>query len=244
MSANSGLQGICPVCNHNYNEHNKYRCKGWDRGGRKNKEYKQCKVNWYICQHSDHGYQTCHPCTSHPGGGPSGTGPDGSFHQPHNSEEYEADWDYDVVKGELYYEDNKGKRHYRDEAGPSADYYQYSAGPSTTQQSTVDEMSLAMQQTSLNDPAQPGHARHDSKDSEDPLHSTPRSYNKRKESKAKQAGFYEAKTKKEGDKIVFRDVSDTKVRTRRKEWIYDNDNNYYYYVRSNGDIYWVDKLPK
>ena len=92
MSASSGLSGVCNVCNHFNNEHNRFKCNGTNKkkAGKGKYTYEKCKVWWYICQQGGHdsagdqsiAYMVCHGCEAHPGGGPDGSGPDGTFYTP------------------------------------------------------------------------------------------------------------------------------------------------------------------
>ena len=92
MSASSGLSGTCGVCNHSYNEHNRFRCGGSDKKktGKGKYTYQRCKPWWCICQQGGHdfagdrsnAYMVCHGCEAHPGGGPDGSDPGGTYYTP------------------------------------------------------------------------------------------------------------------------------------------------------------------
>jgi hypothetical protein len=52
--------------------------------------YEKCKTWWYVCQQGGHdfagdrsnAYMVCRGCEAHPGGGPDGSGPDGTYYTP------------------------------------------------------------------------------------------------------------------------------------------------------------------
>jgi hypothetical protein len=92
MSASSSLSGDCSVCAHSYNEHNRFKCKGSDKkkAAKGKYTYEKCKTRWYVCQQGGHdfagdrsnAYMVCRSCAAHPGGGPDGSGPDGTYYTP------------------------------------------------------------------------------------------------------------------------------------------------------------------
>jgi hypothetical protein len=157
MSASSGLKGDCGVCKHSYNEHNRHKCKGSDKKKVQGKyTFEKCKTWWYVCQHGGHdfageradAYMVCISCEAHPGGGPDGSGPDGTFYTPSAEESITMDWS----PWEWVAENNQWRR-YRVSNGK----YEYEwRDPEPSPSSTSDQ-------------AVAGHSRVDSQDSEDPL---------------------------------------------------------------------------
>lgn len=58
-------------------------------------------------------YLVCHDCPSHPGGGPAGTGLDGSFATADGAQEYdgsEEQWLWDATYQRYYYVDVDGNK--------------------------------------------------------------------------------------------------------------------------------------
>ncbi|KAH7129669.1 hypothetical protein B0J13DRAFT_563173 [Dactylonectria estremocensis] len=134
MSASSGLRGTCSVCSHMYNEHNRYRCTGRDKKkvDKKKHQWVQCTARWYVCQQGNHAfmgdrknaYLVCHDCKSHPGGGPDGTGPEGSYATADDAQSYdvgeEEQWQWDSTYQRYYCVDAYGNTVWAEDQGQSS----------------------------------------------------------------------------------------------------------------------------
>lgn len=243
MSASSGLKGICPICGHAYHEHNRYTCEGRDRlkGQDGKKTWMQCSVWWYICQQRHqtkrrNAYQVCHNCPRHPGGGPSGSEPGGSFTTAVDCQPFEGEWDWDTNAQAYYRVDEDGIFHW---------YGETMAGPSTEQSTNAGASSSSY-------PAIQQHTRDNSRDLEDPLGWTQQQFEdatglsdltsafdktRISESATSQQVADEVETYMRGQHICFKDDKKHEVQTVREDWgenTLEDGTQYFYWISPSG----------
>lgn len=226
MSASSGLKGICPICAHAYHEHNRYACEGKDRmkGQDGKKTWAQCAVWWYICQQRHqtkrrNAYQVCHDCPRHPGGGPSGSEPGGTFARAEDCHPFEGEWDWDTNAQAYYRVDEEGIFHW---------YGETVAGPSTEQSAATNVGASSSTSSAVQ------HTRGDSRDSEDPLGWTQQQYDEAtvladltsafdrtrisEATATSQQEAEEVETYTHGRHICFKDDKGHEYKTVREDW--------------------------
>ncbi|CAI6100994.1 unnamed protein product [Clonostachys chloroleuca] len=232
----------CVVCHHLYEEHNAYPCKGQDKQKKDGKKkWVKCKNKWYICQQIHeterrNAYVVCHNCPSHPGGGPEGSEPGGSFDVAANVQKYQGDWEYDHKTGRYFYTDEQGEIHWYNESAQQTSNYSGVGGGASTH---------AGQSSSMSQPATL-HQRNDSRDEPDPL-----SWDEQRiaaevanldiaEERGEELDRHKVSARyTKGGKVRFTDILNRTLDTDATLWFPSEDG---YTCEINGVVYFTKKI--